>query len=197
MDHGISGILMNVSRDYLYNQYHGEQKTLREIGALLGLSHCTVLKLMRKNNILTNRAKGPKSKRFTMLCEQCHKPTVRVPSTQRTHSFCSHACYSKWMAINIKGENSNNWQGGITAISSDNLKTPEFRAVKKIVLKNFPECVMCGDEEHLHVHHIKTRRKAPELTFSESNLITLCRSCHASIKGSESDWEELFTSVLN
>ena len=188
---------MNVSRDYLYNKYHVEQKTLREIGALLGLSHCTVLRLMRQNNILTNHVKGPKTKRFTILCEQCNKPIVRVPSTQSKNSFCSYDCYHKWMVLNTRGEKSNNWKGGITAISSDNLKTPEFRAVKKIVLKNFPECVMCGDENHLHVHHIKTRRKAPELTFSESNLITLCRSCHSSIKGHETELEELFTNILH
>ena len=187
---------MTVNRDDLYNLYHVKNKTMREIGLLLGVANSTVFKWLSGYNI-PMKHKGPKHKTFTVLCEQCQKPIVRVPSTKSHRSFCSIDCYHRWMVGNTQGENCVNWQGGITAISSDNLKTPEFRELKKIVLKNFPECVMCGDEETLHVHHIKTRRKAPDLTFSESNLITLCRSCHASIKGSESDWEELFTSVLN
>jgi len=187
---------MDIDREYLNSQYHGEQKTLREIGSLIGLSHCTVLRLMRKYEIPTNRTKGPKSKTFTIQCEYCGDNIDRVPSTHGKHSFCSSECYHRWMIGNTCGENNVNWKGGMTAISSNNLKTPQFRNLKKIILACFKSCVMCGENENLHVHHIKTRRESPELSFEKSNLITLCRSCHSHIKCKEKEWEWYFTDVV-
>lgn len=37
------------------------------------------------------------------------------------------------------------------------------------------------NDEKLEVHHIKSRKNYPELTFDESNLITLCRTCNAQL----------------
>lgn len=185
-----------MNRDYLYSQYHDEQKTLREIASSLGLSHCTVLRKMREYGILTNRTKGPKQKRVTVLCEYCKKPVVRVPSTKSKRNFCSYDCYHGWMVGNTEGPNSNRWEGGITEINSLKLKTPEFRKLKKIVLNIFPVCVLCGDNEKRHVHHIQTRREHPERTFDLSNLITLCNSCHSRIRGIEHEWEQYFTRIV-
>lgn len=45
--------------------------------------------------------------------------------------------------------------------------------------------------ERLEVHHIKPRSKYPELTFEESNLVTLCRTCNAQLGVQEEldfDW---------
>jgi len=42
-------------------------------------------------------------------------------------------------------------------------------------------CVVCGEKNHLEVHHIKPIAQFPELAYEESNLVTLCRrgnNCH-------------------
>lgn len=41
------------------------------------------------------------------------------------------------------------------------------------------KCVQCGSSNKLEVHHIKRVKDAPELAFDLSNLLTLCRDCHA------------------
>ena len=44
--------------------------------------------------------------------------------------------------------------------------------------------------EGLEVHHIKNRRDFPELTFEDSNLITLCKRCNLELgTATELDFE--------
>lgn len=49
--------------------------------------------------------------------------------------------------------------------------------------------IINGDQ--LQVHHIKPRVYYPELTFEESNLITLCKTCNIQmgLEGIDFDWE--------
>jgi len=50
-------------------------------------------------------------------------------------------------------------------------------------------CRVCGDDEHVHVHHIKPRRKFDDVSNSNTldNLITLCPSHHAKLEGKWQD----------
>jgi len=59
-----------------------------------------------------------------------------------------------------------------------------------------PNCLR-KDRRRLQAHHIKRWADAPELRFDINNGITLCRTCHDSIKGRETEFEELFNSLLN
>lgn len=43
--------------------------------------------------------------------------------------------------------------------------------------------------ENLEVHHIKPRKDYPELAFDESNVVTLCRSCNATLGLSGLDFQ--------
>lgn len=48
------------------------------------------------------------------------------------------------------------------------------------------------NDENLEVHHIKSRKNYPELTFDKSNLITICRTCNAQLGTKDKldfDWE--------
>lgn len=66
-----------------------------------------------------------------------------------------------------------------------NYNNPEWVKVKKAFLKKNPYCAACGSKENLQVHHIKPIRFFPELRYDESNLQTLCISCHAAITRQE------------
>ena len=57
----------------------------------------------------------------------------------------------------------------------------------------WPGCE-CGGR--LEVHNIKTWGSYPGLRYDLSNGITLCKKCHAEIKGKESDYEQFFIKVL-
>lgn len=184
-----------MNKEYLAYHYTELNKTTRTISEESGISRGVVLRKLKEFGIEPH-AKGPMRKRVYARCAYCSKEIERRPSTLSAKNFCNYDCYHKWMVGNTCGENSVNWKGGITAISSNNLKTPEFRMLKKVVLRLFPVCVMCGEDSNLHVHHIKTRREYPELSFTLSNLITLCRSCHSHIKGKEHDYEEYFTRLI-
>jgi len=180
--------------EQLIEKYVDFRMSVRDIAKEYGVSHVTMSRKMKEMGIdvYPKRRKNP----IIVECLFCHKPIERCKSTVSKRNFCNYFCHASWMVGNTRGENCANWKGGITAISSDNLKTPEFRDLKKIVLSRFPLCVICGNEKTLHVHHIKTRRLNPELAFDINNLITLCRSCHSTIKGKEKIWENHFISIV-
>ena len=52
---------------------------------------------------------------------------------------------------------------------------PKVRA--EYLLKN-PECIACGGEKNLNVHHIISFRVDPSLELEPSNLCTLCTKSH-------------------
>lgn len=67
-----------------------------------------------------------------------------------------------------------------------NLKAPDGKSMNfswqkcrreflKIVGK---QCVLCGYEKHIHVHHVQPRHLFPELAVDHTNLIALCKDCH-------------------
>lgn len=41
------------------------------------------------------------------------------------------------------------------------------------------KCQICGSQKYLCGHHVKERAQYPELAYEVSNIITLCKSCHA------------------
>lgn len=45
-----------------------------------------------------------------------------------------------------------------------------------ILLRDNNSCVVCGQTEALHIHHIKTQGSGGSHTYR--NLITLCHQCH-------------------
>lgn len=66
------------------------------------------------------------------------------------------------------------------------LDTKKWKTLRKKVIENdnflCQRCLHKYDiinSSNLTVHHIKSRKHFPELTFEEDNLITLCRSCNS------------------
>jgi 5-methylcytosine-specific restriction endonuclease McrA len=58
------------------------------------------------------------------------------------------------------------------------------------------KCRKCGSRKRLQIHHIKSWAKAPELRYTPSNGITLCRTCHQRIWGNEQAYERQCLALL-
>jgi hypothetical protein len=82
---------------------------------------------------------------------------------------------------------------------SRDYKYPEYKAWRTAVKTrdgNMCQWPGCCSRNRLEVHHIKTWRKHPLLRFCITNGITLCKTCHASIKGREEDYETFFIKLI-
>lgn len=49
---------------------------------------------------------------------------------------------------------------------------------KQVLSRDNQQCVCCGLDKHLHVHHLFGYRENPELAVNENNGVTLCKFCH-------------------
>jgi len=81
-----------------------------------------------------------------------------------------------------------------------NYDDPAYKDFRKAVLKRDKgKCAMpgCGKKKQLQVHHIKKWSRASSLRYEVSNGITLCRQCHDSIKGYESQYEVFFRVIVD
>jgi 5-methylcytosine-specific restriction endonuclease McrA len=54
----------------------------------------------------------------------------------------------------------------------------------------------CKRKSKLQAHHINKWSSAPSLRFDTQNGITLCRSCHDSIKDKEHFYSSLFMEII-
>ena len=79
-----------------------------------------------------------------------------------------------------RGENHHNWKGGISSETSRRVVSREWRKLaKRIRERDENTCQVCGYEggnKKLCVHHLRPYRIYKD--DSESNLLTVCRSCH-------------------
>lgn len=89
------------------------------------------------------------------------------------------------MSLANKGEKCGNWKGGISSINARIRNNIQYRLWREAVLaRDHWNCQNCGQvNKVLHVHHIKSFAKYPELRFAIDNGITLCRQCHQLTKG--------------
>lgn len=80
-----------------------------------------------------------------------------------------------------------------------NYADPAYQQARKACLKrDRRSCQMpqCGSKRKLVCHHIERWADAHSLRYEVSNLITLCKVCHDSIKNSEGHYASLFKSIL-
>ena len=80
-----------------------------------------------------------------------------------------------------------------------NHQDPCYKQFRSDVLKRDKHtCQMCKSKnrKNLEVHHILTWAKASSLRYDPSNGICLCKTCHKSITGSESIYQNLFSMIV-
>jgi len=75
------------------------------------------------------------------------------------------------------GEKNNNWKGGISTQTAIRLgKSDWVRLAHKIRKRDNHWCLYCKEQRGEVVHHMLPDRLGG--TDDETNLVTLCRSCH-------------------
>ena len=74
-----------------------------------------------------------------------------------------------------RGENHWNWKGGISSNEYPDEWNNELK--KSILSRDGYKCSVCGRNHQLCVHHKDENKK----NCMEHNLVTMCRSCHASL----------------
>lgn len=76
-------------------------------------------------------------------------------------------------------------------------QSEQYKAWRLRVFKrDFFHCRLCGGSYHLQAHHIKRWADCIELRFVVSNGITLCETCHATVKDREESYEQMFTKLV-
>lgn len=88
---------------------------------------------------------------------------------------------SKNRTLDLSGDNSPWWKGGITADwqkwkSSHGKQFDEWR--KKIYKRDGYKCKMCGSDEKLEAHHIIPVSECRDTAFLTMNGVLLCKACH-------------------
>ena len=96
----------------------------------------------------------------------------------------------KRMALKQTGEGNPNWRGG----KSFEPYTPEFNPVlkRKIRKRDNYICQICGKKHSNAVHHINFDK----VDCRESNLVTLCHSCHSKVNYQRAFWTGALFMVL-
>jgi hypothetical protein len=80
------------------------------------------------------------------------------------------------------GKNSHHWKGGITPLHEKIRHSLECELWRKAIYKRDNwTCILCGNKNKIHAHHIKSFAKYPELRFAIDNGITLCENCHKDV----------------
>jgi len=143
---------------------------------------------------------------FNCECKICQKKFhLKKYAVSRGRGVtCSKKCYYSHRSnlmkdksfnpsyrVDFSGENNPNWRGGISQKEypwNFNVKLKE-RIRKR---DNFT-CQLCGCPEKeskrkLDIHHIDYNKE----NLSETNLVTLCRSCNSKVNWGRKEWELYF-----
>jgi len=107
------------------------------------------------------------SQKETRRCKQCGKPFVVVPSYKQT--LCSQSCRTQYMSDLFKGSRNPWWK------ETKTLRPSTKRSLRKRIKSRDKVCQDCGTQFHLQVHHMDSNPS----NNRESNLVLLCKYCHA------------------
>ena len=133
------------------------------------------------------------------ICAYCSQPIEKWRYQFKAHPrhFCSNKCKGKWMSLHLIAAKSANWKGGSYSTIANTLCNSRYRRIRKTVLHlDGNECVMCSLDHRLESHHIIEKGKNPALIWDVTNMITLCKKCHCSIRGREEEFVGFFDGIV-
>lgn len=141
---------------------------------------------------------------YTILCAYCGKEHQRGESYIKwqkirgvKNNFCSYSCATNFNAN--RGIKNKNWNGGISRAYKYGYHSVEYKQWHNDVFErdNFT-CQICNTRgTYLHAHHIKGFSKYPDLRFTVSNGITLCKKCHMEVHSNKCKSESGLKKQLN
>lgn len=146
------------NKEYLEDLYIKKQLTASDIAKRISTSERNILYYLKKHNI----------------------PRRTVSETRKNKKWGLsgnlNPMYGK------RGKLSPVWQGGSTPLRQRDYSRSEWKELRKQALKrdNY-RCQDCRISIHLkklHIHHIKSFAKFPELRYRLDNLRTVCVDCH-------------------
>lgn len=77
------------------------------------------------------------------------------------------------------GEEHHSWKGGITTPRQKydgSKQKQEF--CHQIIAEANNQCLICGGDNKLEVHHLYAFNLRPDLAFDKNNIVVLCNKCH-------------------
>jgi len=130
-------------------------------------------------------------KRIEKTCEWCGDTFEVNVSKADTARFCSLDCLGKHNGDVRSGKDSPRWRGGHEDYYGPNWDAQRQERLKK----DGHECLHCGKESVLIVHHVTPYREFVNddgtVNYEEAhrveNLRTYCRTCHAKIENREAN----------
>lgn len=184
-------------RDWLYDQYVTQKKTMHQIAEDLGCSNSTVSNWLRHHNIhIRDRSEAqglPQILRQRDWLEDQYVAQRKSAAQIADELGCSDHPIRNWLrrhGIHIRdngGENSPHWRGGI----SFGPYCPKFNNQRKEQVRDQfgRKCLICGQPENgqrLCVHHVDYNKM--QGCGHSWNLVPLCASCHAKTNGDRWYW---------
>ena len=161
-----------------------------------------------KNNVGENHP-GWKGGKIRCICLICKKEFMVNPSVIKKGSgkYCSIKCMGIAQSTIHVGENSPNWQGGISFEPYCTKFNDEFRQYIRDKFDNV--CFLCckTEEENgrkLDVHHVNYQKSCGCADTEEDKhaddescqFVPLCISCNARVNGNRDYWERYFKNKL-
>lgn len=150
-----------------------QKMSMAEIAKHFGVGETVVFNRLKEHGIELKEHKNHRLKPGRVFSEQ-HKANIKKVQIAK-------AAY---------GEKNPNWKGGLTETNRKLRQSWQARDWKKQALElanhkcqecgvlDGSMCECCGTKVRLHVHHIKSFAKHPDLRFDVTNAEVLCPKCH-------------------
>jgi len=168
---------LHQDKRWLNDQYNIKNMRMADIAEACGVSYHTIRKWPRTHGI--QKDKGGRS-----------KPAWNKGKTYKLgHRTPSPSTLRKVRKAR-SGQASNFWKGGVST-ERESIGRWTTQAAPRIHKRNQWTCQLCHKKEtDLHCHHIVPVWADLERARDESNLTTLCGSCHRKISGNELEYVE-------
>jgi thymidylate synthase ThyX/5-methylcytosine-specific restriction endonuclease McrA len=164
------------SKVWLRTQYHDKGLEQAQIAALVGCSEDTIRAWVRKHSLqkpLGSWSRG--------------KAPWNYGKRYKTGKKMSRA-HRRTLSARMSGPGNPSWKGGITRRSTSIRRGVE-KLRQTIMLRDAYCCRLCKQRARkLTLHHVIPVWARPDLVLVESNIVTLCRSCHLKVNGHEEEY---------
>lgn len=153
-------------REFLYQKYVVEKKSLPEIAKEMNCSDDCVVNWLKKHNI----QRRTKSEALTGK----PKPAYMIP------------IFRERARKQFAGAKNPNWKGGVTSKHHSFRTSSDYSIFQKAIWErdNYT-CALCSSWKKPQVHHIYPLWHSWDRRLDLTNGITLCKNCHEDIRGKE------------